>query len=75
MKTIWDSNQDAEEFAAALQQYAEARFGVSATQQGDTLTWSYPDGTSSLYQAGDTTVWIIAPDSSTAQTIADSIQP
>ena len=75
MKTIWDSNQDAEEFAAALQQYAEARFGVSATQQGDTLTWSYADGTSSLYQVGDTTVWIIAPDTPTAQTIADSIQP
>jgi hypothetical protein len=74
MKTIWDSSQDADEFASALQQYASSRFGVSATQQGDTLTWSYPDGYSSLYQDGNTTTWIIAPDPSTAQTIADTLQ-
>ena len=75
LKTIWDSSQDADEFASALQQYASSRFGVSATQQGDTLTWSYPDGYSSLYHDGDTTTWIIAPDSSTAQIIAGALQP
>ncbi|OGO63557.1 MAG: hypothetical protein A2029_11805 [Chloroflexi bacterium RBG_19FT_COMBO_47_9] len=75
MKTVWDTPSDAEEFANAVQQYADNRFGVSATQQGDTLTWSYPDGHSSLYHSGDTTVWIIAPDSSTVQTISDSVQP
>jgi len=75
MKTIWDSTREAQQFAAALQQYADARFGVSPTQQGDTLTWSYPDGVSSLDQDGDTTIWIIAPDATTAQTIDSSIQP
>ena len=75
MKTVWDTPNDAEEFATALQQYADIRFGVPATQQGNTLTWSYPGGYSSLYQSGDTTIWIIAPDSSTAQTITDSVQP
>jgi hypothetical protein len=75
MKTIWDTPKDAEEFVTALQQYADIRFGVPANQQGNTLTWSYPGGYSSLYHSGDTTTWIIAPDSSTAQTITDSVQP
>ncbi len=75
MKTIWDSTQEAEQFATAFQQYADSRFGVSATQQGDTLTWSYPDGISSLNQAGDTTIWIVAPDATIAQTIDSSLQP
>jgi hypothetical protein len=75
MKTIWDTSNDAAEFSTALQQYADIRFGVSASQQGDTLTWGYPGGYSSLYHSGDTTVWIIAPDSSTAQTITNLVQP
>jgi hypothetical protein len=75
LKTVWDTPNDAGEFARAFQQYAGKRFGVSATQQGDTLTWSYSGGYSSLYNSGDTTVWIIAPDSSTAQNLAGAIQP
>jgi hypothetical protein len=75
MKTIWDTPKDAAEFSTAFQQYADNRFGVTATQQGDTLTWSYPGGYSSFYHSGDTTIWINAPDSSTAQTITGSVQP
>jgi hypothetical protein len=75
MKTVWDTPKDAEEFATALQQYADIRFDVQATQQGDTLTWSYPSGYSSLYRSGDTTIWIIAPDSSSAETITSAVQP
>jgi len=75
MKTIWDTPNDAGEFARAFQQYAGKRFGVTATQQGDTLTWSYSGGYSSLYNSGDTTVWIIAPDAATAQTLAGAVQP
>jgi hypothetical protein len=75
MKTIWDTPNDAGEFARAFQQYAEKRFGVTGTQQGDTFTWSYSGGYSSLYQSGDTTIWINAPDSATAQTLTGSVQP
>jgi hypothetical protein len=75
MKTVWDTKADAEEFSNAVRQYADIRFGVPATQQGDTLTWSYPDGYSSFYHSGDTTVWIIAPDTSTAEKLTDSVQP
>lgn len=75
MKTIWDTTNDAAEFSAALQQYANIRFGVKATQQGDTLTWSYAEGFSSFYHTGDTTIWIITPESTTAQTISGLVQP
>jgi hypothetical protein len=75
MKTVWDTKADAEEFSNAVQQYADIRFGVPATQQGDTLTWSYPDGYSSFYHSGDTTVWIIAPDTASAEKLAGSVQP
>jgi hypothetical protein len=75
LKTIWDTPSDAEEFATAFKQYGDLRFGVPTTQQGDTLTWSYSGGYSSIYHSGATTVWIIAPDSTTAQTLAGSVQP
>jgi len=75
MKTVWDTTNDATEFLTALQQSANSRFGVSATQQGDTLTWSYSGGYSSLYLSGDTTIWIITPDSTTDQTITGLVQP
>lgn len=75
MKTVWDTPKDADEFASAFEKYATDRFGVSPTQQGDTTTWSYPDGMSSLVHSGDTTIWITAPDAATAQTISGMVQP
>jgi hypothetical protein len=75
MKTVWDTTNDAAEFATAFQQYADVRFGVPSTQQGDTLTWNYPGGYTSLYHSGDTTTWIMTPDSTTAQTITGLVQP
>jgi len=75
MKTVWDTTHDASEFSAALQQYANTRFRVKASQEGDTLAWNYKAGYSSLYFSGDTTVWIVAPDSATAQTISGQALP
>jgi len=75
MKTVWDTTNDASEFASGLEKYANTRFGVTATQLGDTLTWSYSGGYSSLTLSGNTTIWIITPDSSTAQTITGLVQP
>lgn len=75
VKTIWDTAGEAAEFEDALKQYAELRFGVSATQQGDLSTWNFTGGYSSFYHSGDTTIWIITPDSSTAQTISGLVQP
>jgi hypothetical protein len=75
MKTVWDSTKDAAQFATAFDKYASSRFGVSATIHGNTATWNYSDGYTSLYQAGDTTVWITAPNSTVAQTVNAAVQP
>jgi hypothetical protein len=75
MKTVWDSTNEAAEFASSFENYANARFGVTPTQNGDTLTWTYSDGFSSFYHSGDTTIWIVAPDATTAQTITSQVQP
>jgi hypothetical protein len=74
MQTIWDTASEADEFAEAFQEYAEARFGVSASQEGDIFTWENAEGFSSFTQSGDMTTWISAPDSATAQSVADQLQ-
>jgi Zn-dependent peptidase ImmA (M78 family) len=75
MKTVWDTTDDASQFASSFQQYANARFGVKADQQGGTWVWSYSGGYTTLQLSGATTIWITAPDASTAQTIASQVQP
>ncbi len=75
MKTVWDTSGDATEFANAMQIYGNARFGVSGTTQGGSTSWSYADGYSSLSLSADTTIWIVAPDATIAQTIFGAIQP
>jgi Zn-dependent peptidase ImmA (M78 family) len=75
MKTVWDTASDASQFASSFQQYANARFGTKGTQQGDTSVWSYSSGYSTLRLSGSTTIWIIAPDASSAQTVAGLVQP
>jgi hypothetical protein len=75
MKTVWDTTNDASEFSSALQQSLNARFGVNAAQQGDTFTWEYSGGYSTLYLSGDTTIWIITPDASSNQIISGQVTP
>jgi Zn-dependent peptidase ImmA (M78 family) len=75
MKTVWDTTNDASQFASSFQQYANARFGVKLTKRGDTSVWSYSGGYSSLQLSGSTTIWISAPDVSTAETVASLVQP
>ncbi len=75
MKTVWDTPNDAVEFASAFENYANTRFGVNATTQGNTSTWSYDAGMTTLYQSGDTTIWITAPDQAAVQTLTGVVQP
>jgi hypothetical protein len=75
MKSVWDTTNDASEFSSALQRSLNARFSVNATQQGDTFIWEYSSGYSTLYVSGNTTIWIITPDATTAQTITGLVQP
>jgi hypothetical protein len=75
MKTVWDTAKDAAEFNTSFEKYANTRFGVRADAQGDSLTWSYSDGFTSMDLSGSTTIWITAPDAATAQTISGQVQP
>jgi hypothetical protein len=75
MKTVWDTTNDAAEFASAFENYASARFGVTASKQGNTTTWTYDGGVTTLYLSGDTTIWITAPDSASVQTLTGLVQP
>jgi hypothetical protein len=75
MKTVWDTTNDAAEFSTSFEKYANSRFGLKASSQGDTLTWTYSSGFSSFLHSGATTIWIISPDASTAQTVTGLVQP
>ncbi len=75
MKDVWDTADDAGQFAASMQVSLNSRFGLQATKQGDTYTWTYSGGYSSLLISGSTTIWIIAPDVGTAQTISGLVKP
>jgi hypothetical protein len=75
MKTVWDTSKDAAEFASAFEKYANTRFGVSASTQGNVSTWIYDGGVTTLYQSGDTTIWITAPDPAAIQNLTGAVQP
>ena len=75
MKDIWDTANDASEFSVALQRSLNSRFGLIASQNADTYSWSYSGGYSSFLISGSTTIWIIAPDAATAQIISGLVKP
>jgi hypothetical protein len=65
----WDSAKDAQEFAAAFQEYATARFGAPVIEESDHLSWQKSDEYHTLYFGEKYSVWILAPDSELAQAI------
>lgn len=64
LQTTWDTSVDADEFAGAFRDYANARFGTSSTD-----TWQGDDGYHSFHSQNDTTTWILAPDAATATAV------
>jgi hypothetical protein len=70
LKSIWDSETDAAEFAESFRVYADGRFDLVTTDH-----WKGNDGTHLLQQALDTTTWIMAPDSETAFNIMQIVNP
>lgn len=69
---VWDRDRDANEFAEAFVDYANARFGLTGDEQGDWWTWE-AQVTNLLYANDNRTTWIYAPDLATAQAIADTL--
>jgi len=66
---VWDSTADADEFIAALTQYADQRWDAADRQIAGQLTWQGSEGTVVLTQAGDRTLWIITPTDVLAETL------
>ncbi|MBG0784797.1 MAG: hypothetical protein H0S79_06820 [Anaerolineaceae bacterium] len=59
MDTVWDTPEDADEFAAAFIDYASLRWDLGATSS--IRSWTGVDGTVAFWQDGDRTVWVAAP--------------
>lgn len=70
---LWDRERDADQFADAFEDYANARFGVLGDNQGDWQAWEVPEATNLFYAKDDRTTWIYAPDIGTAEAIAEAM--
>ncbi|MBN2147069.1 MAG: hypothetical protein JW726_06755 [Anaerolineales bacterium] len=70
---VWDTPADADEFAAAFEDYASARFDVDAQTGTDYQVWDSPDAYVIFCQDGTRTSWILAPDAATAELVWTAI--
>ena len=73
LQTNWDSAREADEFSQAFEKYASARFDTLASTQADLKIWDSPDSSNLFRKNGEQTTWILAPDSSTAQAIYNTL--
>jgi hypothetical protein len=71
----WDSLSDADEFASALVQYGRQRFGQPETSAADQTTWAYAGGYAIFRQAGQATVWVMAPNQAAAEAVWAVVAP
>jgi hypothetical protein len=70
LRLVWDTSADSAEFAAAYQLYVGALFGPGGQSQPDGgLCWQGTD-VICLYQNGDETLIVRAPDLERAAAIA-----
>ena len=73
LQSIWDSAREADEFSQAFEKYASARFDTPTGTQASLKIWDSPDSSNLFRKHGVETTWILAPDSSTAQAIYDTL--
>src|SRR3990172_9433251 len=73
LQSIWDSAREADEFSQAFEKYASARFDTPTGTQASLKIWDSPDSSNLFRKNGVETTWILAPDSSTAQAIYDTL--
>jgi len=75
MRSRWDSAQDTSEFWSAMQQYGQDRWGTPSQSQTDQVNWqSTSNGFVTLRRSDQDVIWLIAPDSATADKIMGAIQ-
>lgn len=68
---VWDSVGEAKQFADVFIDYAEARFGLEGEEQGSWRVWEAGEATNLFFAEDDRSVWIYAPDITTADAIAE----
>jgi hypothetical protein len=71
----WDTLSDADEFSSALVQYGTLRFGQPASSEAGQTAWDYADGYSIFRQAGQATLWVVAPSQASAEAVWAVINP
>jgi hypothetical protein len=71
LKTVWDTSQDAREFASAFVTYADGRFGAGSQDSPSSWSWNSLSGSSlfSLDEQNSETIWILAPDNTLSQAV------
>jgi hypothetical protein len=71
---FWDTTADADEFAAAFKTYAGYRWDNADPILSGHATWIGENGVVDFFQAGDRTVWVIAPDVQTAMAVMAELE-
>lgn len=74
LRHVWDTIADSEEFAALYAEYPALLFGSSAEDQdGGGRCWSGPGDLICLYQSGDETIIVRAPDQTLVTAVVEAL--
>lgn len=75
VRSVWDSQADADQFWQALGDYGQARWGSGMRGQDNSMEWlDVPEGFAGFYRRGLETLWLITPDQQTASAIRDALE-
>ncbi len=69
LDSVWDTADDAKEFADAFVDYADLRWESDPSKMDGYPTWSGENGTVVLVHEGDHTLWVMAPEFETAEAL------
>ncbi|MEW6716014.1 MAG: hypothetical protein AB1345_00695 [Chloroflexota bacterium] len=69
LSILWEGPNDANQFVAAFNQYANARFGSSTGSR----VWNTPEAFSVLYINDSTTTWLLTPNPTLGEEVARAL--
>jgi hypothetical protein len=74
LSTIWDTPDDAAEFASAFEDFGRLRWGRPQTTTTGDLIWDAGDQGAVLFShSGDFTTWVIAPTQADVRSILQAL--
>ncbi len=74
LDAVWDTIKDAEQFAAAFEDYASQRWGSQDGETNGSPTWSDSSTTTLLRLDGNRTLWLLATDSVSIPSILEQFE-